>query len=147
LLALLLVAGAVGWLYLIRHLAALDFGPHISGALPLQQLAGESSQPLGRLAVAWVPTGAAAGVLLALLTRMRASVRLLGLAALAFVVLLLSTAASDAVAQNERFGDHLWTPLQRGSVWAAVLLLLIGSLLAELALSAGPRARGAAASG
>jgi hypothetical protein len=62
-------------------------------------------------------------------------------------VLFLSTAASDAVAQNERLLDHLGAPLARGGVWAAVLLMVTGSLLAEIALPAAPRASGAAAAG
>lgn len=144
---LLLVAGGVGWLYLLRHERVLDLGPHIPGALPLEQLAGEASQPLARMAVAWLPTGAAAGVVLMVLTRSRASVRLLGLTLLSFVVLFLTTAASDAVAQNERLLDHLGAPLARGGVWAAVLLVITGSLLAEIALGASPRASGAAAAG
>jgi hypothetical protein len=144
-LALLLVAGGIGWLYLLRHVAALDFGPRIPGSLPLEQLAGQNPQPVGRVAAAWVPTGAAAGIVLLLLTRMRAGVRLLGLTVMAFVVIFLSTAASDAITQNERFVDHLSAPLARGGVWAAVLLLLTGSLVAELAAPAARRAAGAAA--
>lgn len=141
------MAGGVGWLYLLRHERALDFGPHIPGALPLEQLAGEASQPLGRMAVAWLPTGAAAGVVLMVLTRARVGARLLGLTLMSFVVLFLSTAASDAVAQNERLLDHLGAPLARGGVWAAVLLLVTGSLLAETMLGASRRASGAAAAG
>jgi hypothetical protein len=140
LLAFLLVAAGVGWLYLVRHLGALDLGPRIPGALPLEQLAGEAPQPLGRMVVAWVPTGAAAGVMLVLLTRLRAGARLLGLAVLSFATLLVSTAASDAVAQNERFVNHLTVPLERAGVWTAVLLFVIGSLLAELAAPAERRA-------
>jgi uncharacterized protein YfiM (DUF2279 family) len=147
LLAFLLVGAGIGWLYLVRHAASLDFGPHLSGALPLQQLAGDSSQPLGRMAVAWVPTGAAAGLVLAVLTRTRVAPRMLGLAVVSFVTLWVTTAASDAVAQNERLSAHLSTPLQRDGLWAAVLLMIIGSLLVETALPAARRAGGAAAAG
>jgi hypothetical protein len=99
------------------------------------------------MAVAWLPTGFAAGVVLMALTRARVGVRLFGLTLISFVVLFLSTAASDAVAQNERLLDHLGAPLARGGVWAAVLLMVTGSLLAEIALPAAPRASGAAAAG
>ena len=142
-----LVAGGIGWLYLVRHMALLGFGPRLGGALPLQQLAGEASQPLARMAVAWVPTGAAAGLVLAVLTRARVGPRLLGLAAISFITLYLTTAASDAVAQNERFSAHLGAPLQRDGLWAAVLLTLIGSLLVETALRGERQAGGAAAAG
>jgi hypothetical protein len=138
------VASGLGWLYLVRHAAALDFGPHIPGALPLEQLAGGAAQPLGRMAFAWLPTGAAAGLVLVLLTRTRTATRLLGLALMSFVVLYASTAASDALAQNERVSHHLGAPLARGGIWAAVLLLLIGSLLVETARPGGA-ARAAAA--
>lgn len=141
------MAGGVGWLYLLRHARVLDFGPHIPGALPLEQLAGEASQPLGRMAAAWLPTGAAAGVVLMMLTGARVGARLLGLTLVSFFVLFLSTSASDALAQNERLLDHLGAPLARGGVWAAVLLVVTGSLLAEVALGAAPRASGASAAG
>jgi hypothetical protein len=139
------VGAGIGWLYLLRHVAALDVGPRIPGSLPLEQLAGQNPQPLARLAVAWLPSGAAAGIVLLALTRMRTGTRLLGLSAISFVLLFLSTAASDAITQNERFADHLSAPLARGGVWAAVLLFLTGSLLAELAGPAARRASGAAA--
>src|SRR5205085_604507 len=63
-------AAGVGWLYLLFQWGALDAGPHVSGALPLQQLAGNEAQPLLRVAVAWLPAGVAAGAALTALTRM-----------------------------------------------------------------------------
>src|SRR4051794_5622523 len=48
------VVAGTGWLYLLRHTSVLAVGPSFRGALPLQQLAGGSAQPLGRMAAAWI---------------------------------------------------------------------------------------------
>src|SRR5262249_32747365 len=82
----------MGVLYLIRSESAFALGPQVSGALPLEQLAGQSGQPFGHLVIAWVPAGFAAGLALASLTRLRAAARALSLAALAAAGLLLTGA-------------------------------------------------------
>src|SRR5439155_15383489 len=60
-LAVLAIVGGVGWLYLIRDVHVLAHGPKVSGALPLEELASKGSQPLLRMAVAWLPAGFAGG--------------------------------------------------------------------------------------
>src|SRR5262245_54470291 len=77
------VFAGVGVLYLIRGVSPLALGPEISGALPLQQLAGGESQPLLRLAVAWVPAGFVAALALASLTRLGPRARVAAITVLA----------------------------------------------------------------
>src|SRR2546421_923768 len=54
------VVAGVGWLYLLNRAHAIDLGPNAKGALPLEELARRGAQPVGRMAVAWVPAGVAA---------------------------------------------------------------------------------------
>ena len=59
LLALLALAGGVGWLYALYRGGQLALGPRVPDALPLEALAGHAGQPLLRFAVAWLTAGAA----------------------------------------------------------------------------------------
>ena len=131
------VVAGVGLTYLLRDAAVLDFGPRVKGALPLQQLAGGESQPLARLAIAWLCAGAVAGLALATLTRSRTLPRTVGLALLAATLLLLAGAASDAVAVSEPLGPHLIPQLSRAGIWVADTLLVSGSLAVALILGRG----------
>ena len=103
------VAGA-GWLYLLRDVSALAFGPHVGGALPLQRLAGGDDQPLARLVTAWVPAGLAAGCALAALTGLRRWARAAVAAVTTWLVLAATGAAADAVTANERLTQHVDRP-------------------------------------
>ena len=127
---LVAVCAGVGWLYLLRDVRAFASGPSMAGALPLEELAGAGSQPLLRMAVAWLPAGFAAGLALALCTRMRTTFVALSSGVVAFVVLFLSTAASEAVSRNEHVSAHLGPALDRTGVWTATALMIIGALLA-----------------
>ena len=100
-LLLLAVCAGMGWLYLLREAGALDAGPRLSGALPLEQLARGDDQPLLRVAAAWVPAGLAAGLALAWATGWGRGRRALAVGLLGFVVLFATGAVSDAVAVNE----------------------------------------------
>jgi len=141
-LASLLVVGGIGWLYLLRDAAALRQGPKLRDALPLEQLASHSSQPLLVVALAFVPSGIAAGLVLAWLGWVPARTRILGLALLAAVVLIVDAAVSGAVAQNESVVDHILPTLGHSGVWVEAALVVIG---ATLTASAGFRARPGAA--
>ena len=115
----------------------------MSGALPLQQLAGNEAQPLLRVAVAWLPAGVAAGAALAMLTRLGWVGRTLVVATVSWPVLFASGAISDAIALNERVDQHLGPQLRSAGTWVAVGLMVIGSLLTARAGAARGRARAA----
>src|SRR4051812_7501841 len=136
-LALLAIVGGVGWLYLIRDFHALAHGPSLSGALPLEELAERGSQPLLRMAVAWLPAGFAAGFALALTTRLRAAVVAASTGLLAVLLLFSTTAASEAVSRNETFGEHAGSALRRSGLWTALRLGGIGPTLARAVCKAG----------
>jgi hypothetical protein len=132
-IAIACVVAGVGLTYLLRHSAALDFGPRIGGALPLQQLAGGEAQPLGRMAVAWLCAGGVAGLALAGLARSGILARTIALALIAGTLLLLSGAVSDVVAISDHVGLHLAPQLSRTGIWVADALFVGGSLGAYLA--------------
>lgn len=124
------VVVGTGWLYLLRHLHGLAFGPTLKGALPLQQLAGDDAQPLGRMVVAWVPTGLALGIALTAATRLPRLGRGGATAVGSALLLLASSAVSDAVAENDAVRSHISTALSSGGVWLSVALLTAGVLIA-----------------
>ena len=125
----------------------LALGPSVSGALPLEELAKHGSQPLLRMAVAWIPAGFAAGYALALATRLRGVLIAASVGVLSLVILFLTTAASEALAHNEKFADHIGSALHRSGLWTAVVLAVIGSILAVAAARTGRRDRSAGSSG
>jgi hypothetical protein len=124
------IAAGVGWLYALRATRALDAGPSFTDALPLQRLAGQGAQPLLRLAVAWLPAGLVAGLALAALTGLRRAARTAAAAAIAFVVLFAAGAGSDSVTASDPLQPHVAPQLDRPALWAAVVLVALGALLA-----------------
>ena len=124
----LVVVAATGWLYTLRNLEVLRVGPHVSGALPLQQLARSDDQPLLRLIVVWVPAGALAAALLSRWARMSAPAVLASIVATAFVLLVLAGAMSDAVAISESVRGHIASQFTRAGTLVAVVLMLVGAL-------------------
>jgi hypothetical protein len=139
---LLVVAGVVagtGWLYLLRRIGALDFGPRFKGALPLQQLRGNDSQALARMLVAWLPFGVLAGIGLRALGARTALGRAAWTAIVAAVVLMASGAGSDAIAANESLSGHVQPQLTRPGTLAAVVILVIGTMLVAVADGRGGR--------
>ena len=124
------VGGGIGWLYALRHVNALDFGPHFTDALPLQRLAGGARQPLGRILVAWLPTGVAAGFALAFVTGLRRPARAVLAFAATLVLVLASAAASDALTTNEPIRRHLREQPHRAATWVAAGLMALGALVA-----------------
>ncbi|MDX6671315.1 MAG: hypothetical protein QOI91_1678 [Solirubrobacteraceae bacterium] len=140
---ILAVLGATGWLYLLRDVGALDAGPRVRGALPLQQLAGGDAQPLLRVVLAWLPAGVIAGLALARLTRLGRAARAATVALVSGLLLVGAGAAEDAAAISDPVPSHLAAQLQRPANWVAVALLVTGSLLAGRTRSS--RRRGAPA--
>lgn len=127
-LVVLAVCAGMGWLYLLRGAGALDAGPRLQGALPLEQLAKGDDQPLLRVAVAWVPAGIAAGLALAWATRWGRAGRAMAVGAIGFVALFVTGAVSDAIAVNESVVSKLGDQFSHGGLWVEVALLVIGSL-------------------
>jgi hypothetical protein len=131
--ALLTVLGVAlagfGWLSMLHRAGALDAGPGLREALPLQRLAGGASQPLARVIAAWLAAGLAGGALLyavGLRSRLsRGAVVLVGSAAL----LLALGAAADAVTASETLRSHLAEQPQRAATWVAAALAGAGAAL------------------
>lgn len=126
---------------------ALDIGPKVAGALPLEELAARGSQPLVRMAIAWLPAGFAAGLALVLSTRLRPAAVAVASGALALLILGSTTAASEAVARSESFSEHIRPALHRSGLWTAVVFTVIGSILAVAAAKPGLRGRRAGSTG
>ena len=124
------IAAGVGWLYALRTTHALAAGPSFTDALPLQRLAGQGTQPLARLAVAWVPAGLVAGLALSALTGLDRAARAVVVAAIAFVVLFAAGAGSDSVTASDPLSPHVAPQLHRPALWVAVALVAAGALLA-----------------
>lgn len=123
----LVVVAATGWLYIIRNLGVLAAGPHLGGALPLQQLARTDAQPLLRLAVVWVPAGAVAALLLSRWAGLSWPAVTAVIAGVTFALLVLAGAVSDAIAVSEPLRSHLTPQLTRGGTLVAVGLMLLGA--------------------
>jgi hypothetical protein len=125
--ALAVTIAGTGWLYLLRGVGALDVGPHLREALPLQRLAGHDAQPLLRLVVAWLPAGIVAGAALRALGIRRSAARI----GLTFVpcllVLMLFGAAADAITETEAVGAHLGAQPHRLAIWVAAAFVALGA--------------------
>lgn len=125
-------AAGVGWLYVLRKSGVLDAGPRLAEALPLQRLAGGATQPVGRLVVAWLPTGLAAGIGLGLVSRLRRVGRAVAVFAIGLAVLLAAGAASDAVTSSEPIRRHLREQPHRAAIWVAAGLMALGAVVAPV---------------
>jgi hypothetical protein len=134
------VAAGVGWLYLIREAGILVLGPRVRGALPLEQLARADGQALARLLLAWIPAGIAGGLVVAARTRLGAAAQV---AVIAWLLLFVAGALSDAVADSTPVADHLGDQLTRPGTLVAVGLIAAGALLVPPTARRG-RAAGAA---
>ncbi|MGZ4271123.1 MAG: hypothetical protein ACXVFN_13685 [Solirubrobacteraceae bacterium] len=135
------VAAAIGWLYLLREWHALGAGRRFAGALPLERLARGDAQPLARLAVAWLPAGAAAGVALGAIGIRTRMVRALTVAVVAWLTIFLTSAASEAITGSTRLSEHLSPVAGRTAVWLATGLMALGALIVP---PTGRRGRGRA---
>ena len=146
-LVVLAVCAGMGWLYLLREAGALDAGPRLSGALPLEQLARGDDQSLLRVAVAWLPAGVGAGLALAWATGWGLARRTVAVGLIGFVVLFATGAVSDAIAVNETVVSKLGDQFSHGGIWVEVAFLVIGSLSIGRRTSAGSRGSVAVAGG
>src|SRR5438132_549693 len=103
LVAVVAIAAGIGWLYVLEKAHVLGFGPRMSGALPLEELASRGAQPLVRMALAWLPAGVAATAALAWIARVRAELLPIAVVVTGAVILFPMTAALEALTRNERF--------------------------------------------
>jgi hypothetical protein len=121
------VLAGVGWLYLLRDSGALSGGPALAEALPLQRLAGNAAQPIGRIAVAWLPAGLVAGVLLVRAGFARRMPRAALLFALTAALLMLLGGVSDAITESDPLGAFMSAQPGRAAIWTAAALLALGA--------------------
>jgi hypothetical protein len=127
-LVLLSVFVGVGLLYAIRGLGWLPVGPRVPDSLPLLMLAHNDPQPLARVALAWIATGVAFGLLASWLApRRRALFALLA----ALLLLLIASDASYALEENLRLGGVLWSRVAPSGAWVAALLFAFGAALPQ----------------
>jgi hypothetical protein len=125
-LLLLSVFVGVGLLYAVRGLGWLPVGPRVPDSLPLLALAHHDAQPLARVALAWVATGAAFGLLIVWIApRQRALVALLP----ALILLLIASDASFALAENLRLSGVLWGRVPPSGAWVEALLFALGAAI------------------
>jgi hypothetical protein len=123
------VLGGLGWLFLLRGAGILSAGPGLAEALPLQRLAGGAAQPLGRLVVAWLPAGLAAGVLLARAGFARRVTRALLMLVVGAALLMLLGGFSDAITESDPLGSHLGAQPGRAAIWVAAAPLAAGAAI------------------
>ncbi|HET7047482.1 MAG TPA: alpha/beta hydrolase-fold protein [Solirubrobacteraceae bacterium] len=127
-LLLLSVFVGVGLLYAIRGLGWLPVGPRVPDSLPLLALAHHDAQPLARVVLVWVATGAAFGLLIVWIApRRRALAALLP----ALILLLIASDASFALAENLRLGSVLWGRVPPSGAWVEALLFALGAAIPE----------------
>lgn len=134
------VAAGTGWQYLLRSVGVLDAGPGVTGALPLQRLAGQDTQPLLRVLAAWLPAGLATGFALGSVAGLRRPTRAAVAGLGGFVLVFAAGAVCDAITETDPIGPHLVPQLEHAALW------LVPAVLAACALIPRPpgwRAAGA----
>jgi predicted transporter len=82
------------------------------------------------MTVAWLPAGVAAGIALGALTRLPRIARALVAGLGSFALLVLGSAVSDSIAQNDGMREHISGAFSRGAIWFAVALVVAGVLIA-----------------
>jgi hypothetical protein len=133
---------ATGWLYLLRGVGVFDVGPHVTGALPLQQLAGDDDQPLVRLLLAWLPAGGLGSAALSG-SRLPTWGRVAAISGVTAIVLLVTGAISDAAAISDPIPTHFAAQLTRPGTLVAVALVAFGASLSTARLERRPPDRAA----
>lgn len=123
------IIGGVGWLDLLRRGGIFPIGPRIPGALPLEQLAANDDQPLGRMLLAWLPVGALAGRALARGGRSSPRRVAFAVAAVAAVLLAAVGAVSDAATISGPLGEHVLPQLWRPGTLVAAAIIATGAWL------------------
>ena len=140
LLVLVSVIVGIGLLYAIRGLGWVAAGPSVPDSLSLLALARHASQPLARVAVAWIAAGLAFGWLAGWISpRRRTLVALLP----TLILLVVASDTSHALAENLRLSGVLSGRVPPSGAWFEALLFAAGAAVAGLALGRLPLLRGA----
>lgn len=132
--ALLSVVVGTGWTDGLRGWGVLAAGPHVAGALPLRELAGEADQPLLRVVAGWVPTGMMAGLLL---RRQGPTARLVVLGVPFLLLFAVLADAAYALAHNLRAMQVIESRPPSAATFVTTACVLAGAAL----VSARPRRR------
>jgi hypothetical protein len=117
----------VGWTYFLRGLGWLNAGPPVSDSLPLLALADHAVQPLERVVVAWLFSGAVCGLAL---RAVRRSKRLLLTGVPALVLLLLQSQAAYALTRNLSFASVVFGRMPGPGPWLEAGLFAGATVLA-----------------
>jgi hypothetical protein len=137
--ALLLVVSVfvgIGLLYALRGLGWAPVGPRVPDSVPLLALAHHAAQPLARVAIAWLATGAAFGILTAWIAPQR---RVLVALLPALILLLLASDASFALSENLRLSGVLWGRVPPSGAWVEALLFAVGAGIPGLGIARLPK--------
>jgi hypothetical protein len=132
-LPLVAIVCGLGWLYLFHVHHVLAAGPDIPRALALKQLALVDAQPLVRVIGAWALSGLGTGLALAVVARKRPGRTVAAFVTGMTLLLIVTGAASDALANNELVARHLSAQISRPALWialAAVLACAVAGMLA-----------------
>lgn len=129
--------GGLGWLWELYKQRLLRSGPVVGDALPLLQLAAVDSQPLLRVAIAWVAVGLVIGIALRRYDRVPRAAIAGGVAA---VFLWFDSQASNALTRNLRFSDVLAHRSVGAGVWIEAAIFAAACALAPARPRAGARA-------
>ena len=124
--ALLSVLVGTGWTDGLRGWGALPLGPHVTGALPLRELAGGADQPLLRVVAGWVPTGVMAGLLL---RRHRPAARLALIGVPFLIIFTVLADASYALAHNLRAVQIIESRPPSAATFVTTACVLVGAAL------------------
>jgi lysyl-tRNA synthetase class 2 len=127
LVALLVVAAATGWLYLLRPHTPMG-GPGVRDALPLDELAGHSRVPVLIFVLTWATAGAVIGAIAAMarIERLTAGITA---ALLTGAWLYATNGLSIAIVRQIPFKDAYRAALQTPSLYLAALLCGLGGAL------------------
>jgi hypothetical protein len=129
LVLLITVAAGAGWLELLRRSGAVAAGPPITGALPLDRLAGHDTQPLARVLLAWLPAGLACGAALRAVGGWSRPLRLLVTGLGGLVIVFVAGAVSDAVTASDPLGTHVGAQWHHQATWLVPVLLAAGAVM------------------
>jgi hypothetical protein len=129
LIIVLAIAGGAGWLELLRRSGALAAGPRISGALPLDRLAGHDAQPLVRVLAAWIPAGLAAAFAMRAATGWSRATRAVVTGIASFVLVFLLGGLADAITASDPLGSHFSAQWHHDATWLVPLVLAACALM------------------
>jgi lysyl-tRNA synthetase class 2 len=138
LVALLLPAAAVGWLYLLRGRGGSLPGPHVRDALPLDELPGHASVTAGLFVAVWLAAALVAG-LLARAARVERLLSALLFALASGAFLFAATGVSIFVVRQIPAGEAFKAASRAEAVYLSAAFAGLGGALLGARLAAGRR--------